>query len=287
MAGGLPASRLAITLLSHPAAPAGHVRSGRPRSRSAHRARGLSRGTLAAPSTWRKPPYQHQSSRLGPRSWHRSPSPDTPPGGATSRPVDELVEDRVDVGCLGGISRSTASRSMRRQRYAARPENRGCRCPRVVLHQSRSALSGTAKAAHHRERGGGHVRGPGAPVWEAVAAPAIPVGRVSRFHLVPASRVPVSWPRPTSAGGWGAPSSFWPRSAPGRLRGPGGRFSLRGDRWFRARACPDRLGGLTGLREFGRQRWTSHVLWKCRRAEARHGHSGCEGRPPCATLWRV
>jgi hypothetical protein len=31
-------------------------------------------------------------------------------------------------------------------------------------------------------------------------------------------------------------------------------FSPRGDRWWRVWACPDHIEGLTGLREFGRQR---------------------------------
>jgi len=31
-------------------------------------------------------------------------------------------------------------------------------------------------------------------------------------------------------------------------------FSPRGDRWFRVRACPDHLNGLTGLRQFGSRR---------------------------------
>ena len=31
-------------------------------------------------------------------------------------------------------------------------------------------------------------------------------------------------------------------------------FSQRGDRWWRVWACPEHLGGLTGLREFGRRR---------------------------------
>jgi hypothetical protein len=29
-------------------------------------------------------------------------------------------------------------------------------------------------------------------------------------------------------------------------------FSPRGDRWWRVWACPEHVGGLTGLREFGR-----------------------------------
>jgi hypothetical protein len=31
-------------------------------------------------------------------------------------------------------------------------------------------------------------------------------------------------------------------------------FSPSGDRWWRVWSCPDHLEGLTGLREFGRQR---------------------------------
>ena len=42
--------------------------------------------------------------------------------------------------------------------------------------------------------------------------------------------------------------------------GPGGRrldgalVQSAGDRWWRVWACPDHLGGLTRLREFGRRR---------------------------------
>ena len=56
---------------------------------------------------------------------------------------------------------------------------------------------------------------------------------------------------PVLSSRWSTAPSYRRLTAMSAPRGRAGGFTPKGDRWFRAWACPDHLEGLTGLRQFG------------------------------------